>query len=474
MHRKVSGATVQGSVDEASARGVYGWAWNALKPDNAVVLSILVNGLPMARVVANVYRADLEAAAIGNGQHGFVLDGAALRPPVTPSVVHVQVEATGQDLVNSPIRLEPSAELDPAAQAAIAALLAAPGTDAVLRDRATFLAGQMDCLLGRLSDRHSNRGDRAAARALKWRQRPEDGPVPPALLPRALVINDVMPARGRDAGSNAVLSHMESMQRLGFEVTFAPSNMQAGTGADALAAMGITALHVPWIGSIEEVLRRQAGDFDLVYVHRVGAAFRYLPLCRHYLPRTRLICSVADLHSLRLLRQAAAEDRPELVPHAQGLRAQELAAAASCHAVLTHSSVEATLLRTLLPGVDVHVVPWAIPTQPTPAGFAERQGVAFVGSFGHDPNLDAAVWLMDEIMPLVWQTNPDISCLVAGSGMPASLLIPHRPRDPRLRVLGWVEDLHALLGSVRMTIAPLAYGAGLKGKVGDSLAAGVP
>ena len=438
------------------------------------MVSVLVNGLPMARTTANLYRADLEAAGIGNGWHGFALDGAALCLPLTPAVVHVQVEDTGQDLSHSPVRIEPPGELNAAARAAIGALLDAPGPDDALRDRAAYLAGQVERLLSRLSDRHSDRKRRVAHRAVKWRWRPEDGPAPATPARRALVVDDAMPGVNRDAGSNAILSHMQSLQRLGFEVSFAPSDMQPGQGSDTLGGLGIAALHAPWFASVEEVLRRQAGEFDLIYLHRIGPASRYLALCRHYAPQARLIYSVADLSSLRLLRQASAEDRPELVPHANQLRAQELAAAAGCHAVLTHSTVEATLLRALLPGAGIHVVPWAMPPRPTPAPFAARQGVAFVGSFGHPPNRDAALWLMDEIMPLVWQADPDIPCLIAGSGMPAAMLAPRHPRDARIRMLGHVEDLQALLDSVRLTTAPLAYGAGLKGKVGDSLAAGVP
>jgi len=76
-----------------------------------------------------------------------------------------------------------------------------------------------------------------------------------------------------------------------------------------------------------------------------------------------------------------------------------------------------------------------------------------------------------DIMPLVWTESPDIELLLVGSAMPP------RVRDlagPRVRVMGHVPDLGTLLDRVRLTVAPLRYGAGLKGKVLSSLAAGVP
>ena len=184
------------------------------------------------------------------------------------------------------------------------------------------------------------------------------------------------------------------------------------------------------MGSVEEVLQRQAGEWDLVYLHRVGIAARYTGLVRHYAPKARIVYSLADLHSLRLLRQAAVEDRPELVAHARYVRSLELAAAGSCAAVITHSGAEADQLRAWLPQVDVHVVPWSTACVPTPAPFQDREGVLFVGNFGHAPNLDAAIPLLDEIMPLVWETAPSIPCIVVGTGTPDVLA---RRRGPRWR-----------------------------------------
>jgi O-antigen biosynthesis protein len=95
----------------------------------------------------------------------------------------------------------------------------------------------------------------------------------------------------------------------------------------------------------------------------------------------------------------------------------------------------------------------------------------FVGSFGHDPNRDAVHWLAETIVPLVQRQDPSIVIRVIGSDMPSVLL---RLERPGLELVGPVPDIGAALAEARLTVAPLRYGAGLKSKVVESLAAGVP
>jgi hypothetical protein len=104
--------------------------------------------------------------------------------------------------------------------------------------------------------------------------------------------------------------------------------------------------------------------------------------------------------------------------------------------------------------------------------FADRFGLAFIGSFKHAPNVDAAHWLVSEIMPLVWREAPEVQCLIVGSDLSEEL------RDelarPGVDVLGWVDRLGDVFERIRCTVAPLRFGAGLKDKVLRSMAAGLP
>ena len=295
----------------------------------------------------------------------------------------------------------------------------------------------------------------------------------PGLRPQALFVDELFPAAGVNGGANAAIDHMRALIRIGFDVSFAASQDLGDRSQRAaeLTTLGIRPLVAPWYGSVEEILSRHAGRIDLVYLHRAANAAAYGKLVRQYCRRALLVYGVADLHHLRLARQGSVEDRPEVIRRAERLQIEEMIAARLADVVITHSNAEAALLRARLPGVRVAVVPWSVPLRTSTTAFAGRNGVAFIGHFGHDPNVDAVHWLAHEIVPLVQEREPAIGFRIVGNDMPASL---RRLTQPGLELVGSVEALDGLLDETRLTVAPLRYGAGLKAKVLAEFAAGVP
>ncbi|MCB8877036.1 glycosyltransferase [Acidisoma silvae] len=464
--------TLFGFIEQVTRERIKGWVHDAQSLQTRVTLLVTANDKLLARVLADRLRPDVRDAGIGDGRYGFDLEIKGLSPFET-HVIAVQRESDMVHLDRSPITLEAAVQFNAAFRAQCAALLANAPDDAALTERIDFIAEQAELLMQQRAHRRSRPVERTALRQIKWRWTGA-GPQSAAtdahpLLPRALVIDETMPVLSRDAGSNAVLSHMRSLQRLGFEVNFVAADM-APDATGVLQDAGVIGCHSPWHGSVEEVLRREHGSFDFVYLHRAQIAASYLGLIRRHQPRARLVYSVADLHCLRLARQARVEDRPELMDLARRFQLVELRAAAAADAVITHSTHEAALLRQQVAGANIHVVPWAVAPQPTPVPFAARRGLAFIGHYGHAPNLEAARWLVDEIMPRVHEIDPSVSCLLAGSDMPDDLM---RTR-PGIEVIGQVDQLSDVFDRVRLTIAPMLYGAGIKGKVLESLARGVP
>ena len=464
---------LEGNLDQADRTALRGWVRDPAEPDQPVSLLVTVNGEDGGRILANVYRYDLEQLGLNHGRFGFLVNLQGLSP-LFRYVLRVQREGDGLDIPGSPVTLEPAVRLDVPALDALSAVLGLVDTDDEARARIAFLAAQLDRLQQTLADRQGGRQQRQAHQQFRNRWAPDTKEAaaaePAKPQPRALFIDSTSPVLQRDAGSHALMSHMRSVQRLGYAVTFAPADMTGHANA-MLADTGIDNRAAPWSGSVEEVLRREAGLFDLVYLHRVANA-RYIPLLRSYLPRARLVFSVADLHHLRLARQAEIEERPELLDHSRALRQAEFGSARACDAVVTHSTFEAMLLRLDLPAAHVHLVPWGVQPRPVTAPFAQRRGLAFIGGYQHPPNLDAAHWLLHSVMPLVWRYDPEIVCALVGSNMPDSLR--EAASDPRVLAPGQVADLATVFESVRLTVAPLGFGAGVKGKVLESLAAGVP
>jgi len=467
-----------GSLDSVSRQRVTGWAQDPDHPDRRVGLAVSIDGRVVGRLLADRFRADLQAAGIGDGNHAFDF----MLPKLSPFAAHevrLLREVDGKDLPGSPFSLEPASQLDAKTEAGLAGLLADIDTDEAERHALAFLAEQTELLLARRAERDSGRLARQAQAEFRRRwagslqDAGEAAPAQEALRPRALFVDEFVPYAGRDAGSVAILSHMRAVAALGYEVSFVAARGMEDAGKLAALAEGegISCFGAPFYYSVEDVLKRQAATFDVVYLHRIINARAYLALVQLYHPKARIIYSVADLHHLRLARQGEIQQRPELVAHSRAVAFAEFAAAAQAHAVVTHSPFEAKLLGERVPANKVHVVPWTVPVRPCAVPFAERAGLAVISQFGHPPNPDSVYWLTRHVMPLVWAEDPLFRCLIAGYGWAADSL-PNR--DERVEIVGPVDDLMQVFSRVRLTAAPLRFGAGIKGKVLESFAAGIP
>jgi len=294
-----------------------------------------------------------------------------------------------------------------------------------------------------------------------------------AVTRRAYFIDDTVPTPDQDAGSNAAVDHMRLLMELGYKVTFLPADNMAKIDpyTARLQKLGIECLYYPFRWSVEEEFRKAQHKPDLVYLHRHTNASKYATMVRRYFPDARIVYSVADLHFLRMERQAEVEKSAEMAEAAARQRQAEMAAMASVDCVIVHSTVEAGMLAKAARELSVAVVPWTVKPRPAAKPFEERSGIVFVGGFGHPPNVDAAEWLVGEIVPLLRKRVPEATTYLVGSNMPDAV---SRLAGPGVVAVGWVPELADMLHRARATVVPLRYGAGIKGKVLESLAHGLP
>ncbi len=299
-------------------------------------------------------------------------------------------------------------------------------------------------------------------------------PTPPETSrPRALVIDETVPEPDHDAGSNVILEHMRLLQSLGYAITFLPANLAAPPPyAEALAATGIELAAHPFYAGPEHLIALRGPSFALAYVHRVTVAERVMPLLRRHAPQARILFNNADLHFLRLQREAELTGSEALRREAAAMRAAELRTFAAADAALVCNAQEIELLRGELPDARMVYLPWVIgPRGRGPAGFAERHGIMFLGGFAHRPNADAVIWFVANVMPLLRPLAPGLALHVYGHGIPEAV---RGLAGPDVVIEGYVADLAAAFARHRISIAPLRFGAGFKGKLAESLAHGVP
>ena len=286
-----------------------------------------------------------------------------------------------------------------------------------------------------------------------------------------LVIDAITPRIDHDAGSVRMSHILRILREIGLRVTFLALNRRMeGEHTRALQAAGIEVLYEPTLNSIEDHLRRAGRRYELVIMSRVEVVAEVLEAVRRCCPQARRVFDTVDLHFLREARRAEVTGALDADEVGQ-LEARELALARACHLTLVVSPTERELLARLAPDLAVEVLSLIDSRERTDTPFEERSGVLFVGNFQHLPNRDAMEFYLREVHPLVHERLNAAELTIIGADAPRSL---RRLATDGARFVGQVEDLVPYFSAARLSVAPIRYGAGIKGKIQTSLALGVP
>jgi len=287
---------------------------------------------------------------------------------------------------------------------------------------------------------------------------------------RVLVIDHMVPHHDQDAGSVRMHALLRILVDLGCRVTFLPDNL-AGVEpyTSELQQFGIEVLH----GRMSEsaYLERHGSEFGVALLCRAHFAAKYLPLLRACRQRPFIIFDTVDLHYLREQRLAVLEDDAGLVRAAARTREIEMGVMRASDMVWVSSTHEAELLRGDEIGAKVEVVPMIHTVRRDVPSFASRRNMLFIGSFRHPPNEDAVIYFVQEVLPLIRRALPGVQFLIIGSPVPAGI---RALASPDVIIRGHVQDPAPIFDSCRLSVAPIRYGAGVKGKITHSLAWGLP
>jgi glycosyltransferase involved in cell wall biosynthesis len=295
----------------------------------------------------------------------------------------------------------------------------------------------------------------------------------PVAKKRILVIDAHTPRPDRDSGSARMVELMGLLLEEDCTVDFFSQSLaHDGHYTDALQQLGVQVWWTPWIGKIPVWLAEHGRRFDAIIVSRHYVLSPLLPLLRKWAPQAQIVFDSVDLHFLRESRQAAQAGDKSATLAAERTRATELGLLRAVDKTWVVSAFERELLAQIEPSASLDVVSNIHSISANSPGFANRADLVFVGGYLHLPNLDAARWLLAEIFPIVRQALPSIRLHLVGADAPASLL--EMAQSPGVEIHGHVPDLESLLDRTRIALAPLRYGAGVKGKINQSLARGLP
>jgi O-antigen biosynthesis protein len=293
---------------------------------------------------------------------------------------------------------------------------------------------------------------------------------------RVLVVDACMLTPDQDAGSLRMFEVLDVLRELGCKVTFLAQNLEYREPyVTQIQALGVEVLYHPYVPAIEIFLEQSIENFDVVILSRATVACQYMELARKLVKsrglRTRLIFDTVDLHFVREERQADFAGGVVARAAASATRKCEISAIAQADVTLVVSPTERQLLANLIPSSRVEIVSTIHRSMPGEKTFSQRNGVVFIGGFRHPPNLDAITWYVDNVLPILRLKQAGIITTIIGSNAPPTL---QRFAAPDFVIAGFVTDVSPFYEAARVSISPLRYGAGVKGKVNLAMQYGVP
>lgn len=288
---------------------------------------------------------------------------------------------------------------------------------------------------------------------------------------RVLMIDNAFPRVGQDAGSYAAVQELKLLLALNCKVTFLPHNLlHLGVHVEYLQRLGVECVHAPFHRSIEKFMEHRAAEFDVVYVTRYVVAEKFIPLVRRF-SSAQIIFNNADLHFLREMRTALAEGHSDL-SSVERTRQRELDVMHAVDVVLSYSDIELEIIAShLITNNKLFRCPWVLKAESLGAPFSQRTGISFLGGYAHPPNRAAVDWFIHNVMPDLRLRRPELKLHIWGSHLPDDL---DWDSEQSVVLEGYAQSLDDVFTSTLAFIAPLQSGAGIKGKVLDSLAYGVP
>ena len=297
----------------------------------------------------------------------------------------------------------------------------------------------------------------------------------PTDLCRILVMDYRIPMWDISAGERATFGCIRDLAALGFKVTFIPADMHRRERyAEMLEALGVEVItsNERWLHP-NDYLNDCAHIFATFYIYRVQVAELVFPVIRAKAPSAKVIFHDLDLQFLREKREADIKKDPEISARALRTQASELAVMEQADHTVIVSPAELIHLKEYLPKSSIHVFPGLyVPLVSQRKPSTGRKDIFYLGGYTHNPNVDAVIWFVKEVWPRIRKKLPNINFFIIGSEAPKEII--DLGAEPGVLVIGYVEYIEALLSSFRIGVAPLRFGAGIKGKVALSMGAGLP
>ena len=276
----------------------------------------------------------------------------------------------------------------------------------------------------------------------------------------------------QDAGSLRMLNIIKILKELNYHVVFMAENLSFDEKyTTALQQLSVECIYAPSITSPLDYLKDKGKYFSHVILSRYYIAEPVMPFIRDYCPKAKIIFDTVDLHYLRELRMAEVTGDDGLLKLSGKTKAKEIAVINQCHTTLVVSPFEVEVLSQDAADAHVHILSTIHHVTGCRKNYAQRKDIMFIGGYQHTPNVDAVEWFVAKIFPLILIQIPEIKFHIIGTNAPKHIKLM---ASESIIFHGFVEDIEPFMDKIRIAVAPLRYGAGVKGKINSSMSYGQP
>ena len=293
-----------------------------------------------------------------------------------------------------------------------------------------------------------------------------------------LIIGYVWPEPKSSAAGTRMMELITLFIEQGYHITFASPAQLSDHMAD-LDAIKVSAKNIELNNSsFDEFVT--ALDPQIVIYDRFMMEEQFGWRVEQHCPHALTILDTEDLHCLRDARHKAHKNKRLVLDSdlSSDIAKREIAAIYRCDVSLIISTYEFNLLTEHY-GVDsslLHYIPFMLDVKALSSSrpsFEERVDFISIGNFRHAPNWDAVLYLKEEIWPLIRAQLPKATLNVFGAYPPPKATQLHNEKQGFL-IRGWCDDAHHELAQAKICLAPIRFGAGIKGKLADSMLNGTP
>lgn len=300
--------------------------------------------------------------------------------------------------------------------------------------------------------------------------------------PNVLILEELIPKPDKDSGSRRFLEIIKILQKNQHKIILAVKqlNEEDDVYVNFFRGIGVEVCK-DFVNAQDRIVKvkdqvHEALQFvDIVWIFRPTGFDFWYKMIQGKLAGQKIIYDMVDLHYLRMEREneyiAITKDRKKEM---EFFRETEYAAMKTADVVVSISDEEKRIVsgqgiqnEKIFTVSNIHE-----PVKTQEVAYSQREGLLFIGGFYHMPNMDAVKFLYENIMPLVWAKDASIKINILGPDFPEE--IKQQYNSDRFCILGYQKSVDYWFENSRIFVAPLRYGAGVKGKIGQALEFSLP